>query len=554
MNPAYPVIGCWLAPLIGSGLLFALRRRRSRYRRLLVAASCLVGLLATGVLWPVVQPGPLQFYLGSLGVGGIIGLRLDALSLLAIGVLLGFAGTILVTAPDEPFDWGWMLCLSVAVLGVEASGLWLLTASWGLTAVLIHLGLATRDQGQAPQRSWIAQQGATLLLLGGTTFLLATTGTDQYAAIPVARMGLLNFGLIAVAALARGGFAPWPTTALRLWRSQSPTRAGLVHLLLISQSIYLLIRLYLVAEGVFPASWLQLALFVVGLSVLAGAVSRASAWRHPLPYLVEGIALSQGFVLIGLAVDDPLGLITAMSALVGIGGLVTFIALADLESRWQLGAGYLLVLGMPPALTGLIRAWTLLAVFDAGSLWVWGGALATVIWAAYCALAISVVQARRERVRSLASAALIPLMVLGAAGIVPQLMYQYALSPAVSASGLLRLPSPAELVHLSPQLMAPLGLALLLAGLLALLLVRTLPGVGRRQLSVGADPERLLLYAASVASDAAVVGRAWTWFSILVAPQLTAGRWLELEGWLARNYAWVAVAVGAGVLVLGLHR
>jgi hypothetical protein len=273
--------------------------------------------------------------------------------------------SLLVTLqPPRALDAGLIgLSAALALLAIESGGLLLTALAIGAASTVLLA--ETRGSGQKPAPSWVAMAAASLALaLAGSTVDL-TGGTSQYAAIPVASLTVQVFLLVAAAAVLLVVVVPaW--TWSRSAEAAGWTPAAIATAILAPVGFYVLVRMYLVGDGRWPAPWLNLALAGIGTAIALGAALRAQAATSRagnLAHVVPGLA---GFSIVGLALGTPLGVTAGVATAAAVALLAGLLPLLPgRTSRWSAFA-LAMAIGVPPSMTFLVRLLDMQAALEAG--------------------------------------------------------------------------------------------------------------------------------------------------------------------------------------------
>ena len=336
--------------------------------RLSAAAGPWAALAVLVAEWVAVR-SPQELYVGALGYGANLELRLDAVAF-AFGLLILVPTAILLTLQSRSWQESTAAVLGVAaaVLAVEAGGILLTALAGGTAATLAVLQLDTEDI-KAKRPSWGMLLAAWLALAWAGVLLQVGGGTVSYGAVPESSLTAPVFTLLAVAALLASGLIPWFGWPYQLWLRRSLRGAGMVLATLHPLGFYLLVRAYAVGAGAYPNPVFNDALSVIGVAIaLAGAV-RSQAAPDRRAYFADVVPGLSGFGLMALGLGNPLGVVAAI-VLLSAAALATA-SLALLPDRPTRLVPLIMVaaaVGAPPGLAFGARVLGLEATFEAGDL------------------------------------------------------------------------------------------------------------------------------------------------------------------------------------------
>jgi len=363
--PPLALLAPIVLPILGGLLAAVFGRNEGVVSRVAASAGVWAAAVAVVALWLPVRSTQ-ELFLGQLGFGSSLELRLDTMALVFSLVVLVPTASLLTLQPRT-----WQestvaaIGVAAAILAVEAGGV-LLTAIAGCTAATLAVIQLDVEDLRAPRPSWAMLLGAWLALAWAGVILQVQGGTAEYSAVPVSAMTVPVFALIALAAIFGSGLLPWRGWASQLWARPSLRASGLAVATLQPLGLYLLVRAYELGDGRYPQPNLNLVLAAWGVLVAFGAAARAQAATTRREYMAEVLPGLAGFALMSLAVGSALGLVAAL-ILVATSAVIA-ICLPLLPERG--GPPSLLVAaaaaGVPPSLAFGGRLLGLDAAFEAG--------------------------------------------------------------------------------------------------------------------------------------------------------------------------------------------
>ncbi|HET7339209.1 MAG TPA: hypothetical protein VFK22_06650, partial [Candidatus Dormibacteraeota bacterium] len=337
------------------------------------------GLLA---VWLPIRSS-LELVLGQLGFGSGLDVRLDAVSF-AFGLMVAVPAAVLLTL--QPRLWP---DAAIALLGVVASlaaiesGGVVLTAIAGGTAATVAVVLLDTEDPDAVRPSWAFLLAGWLGLALVGVILQVGGGTAVYSAVPVALVTPPLFTLLAASAVLVSGLVPWRSWPAQLWGRPSLRASGITVAILFPLGFYLLVRVYELGDGHYPATAFNVLLSILGLAVALFAAARAQAATTRREFLAEVVPGFGGFALTSIALGSPLGLATGIVLLAAASALIACLSLlpdrAGIESLVAIAAA----VGLPPSVTFAARVLGIEAAFEAGDFLGFIGLAAAGAWAVW---------------------------------------------------------------------------------------------------------------------------------------------------------------------------
>jgi hypothetical protein len=356
-----------IALLAGAGLVtWALSAIGRDPGRLPAAAAAWLALGSVAAIWLAART-PLNLAGPALGAGVKADLRLDALSVVFLGMIL-FAGAVLLSGQPRASGEAGAASLALAgcCLAVESAAIPLTALALGISAVLLMLPLRAGDRGDATESFSLWQAAGWILLLWAAANLQVTGGTAAYDAVPVTSFGVTSFLLLAGSALLVAGLTPW-----RSWRGEALERADRAASWFAAAAMppvgfFLLLRAYDIGGGRYPNLYLNLALVVLGAWVAAAAALRAQAAPDFAHFRADLVLLNSGIALFALGLGSPLGVAAAITVLLAGTLQVTMLAMLPEPAGMRGLLAALLATGVPPSLAFGGRLLALQAGFEAG--------------------------------------------------------------------------------------------------------------------------------------------------------------------------------------------
>ncbi|HET9762675.1 MAG TPA: hypothetical protein VFR50_04130, partial [Casimicrobiaceae bacterium] len=208
-------------------------------------------------------------------------------------------------------------------------------------------------------------------------------GTAVYSAVPVALITPPLFTLLAASAVLVSGLVPWRSWPAQLWGRPSLRASGITVAILFPLGFYLLVRVYELGDGHYPATAFNVLLSILGLAVALFAAARAQAATTRREFLAEVVPGFGGFALTSIALGSPLGLATGIVLLAAASALIACLSLlpdrAGIESLVAIAAA----VGLPPSVTFAARVLGIEAAFEAGDFLGFIGLAAAAAWAVW---------------------------------------------------------------------------------------------------------------------------------------------------------------------------
>lgn len=325
----------------------------------------------------------LELVLGQLGYGSALDLRLDAVSF-AFGLMIAVPAAVLLTLQPRPWPDAAVALLGLAAsLAAVASGGVVLTAIAGGTAATVAVVLLDTEDPDAQRPSWGLLLAGWLGLALVGVILQVGGGTAVYSALPVALVTPPLFTLLAASAVLVSGLLPWRSWPAQLWTRPSLRASGVTVAILFPLGFYLLIRMYEVGDGHYPATVFNVLLSVLGLAVALSAAARAQGATTRREFLAEVVPGFGGFALSSIALGSPLGLASGTVLIAAASALIACLALlpdrAGIESLVAIAAA----VGLPPGVTFAARILGIEAAFEAGDFLGFIGLATAAAWAVW---------------------------------------------------------------------------------------------------------------------------------------------------------------------------
>ncbi len=235
-----------------------------------------------------------------------------------------------------------LICLQGGSLLWTAAGLALCT-----TLVLIQLDL---EEPRLQVSFWIARSAAWLLLIWTAVLLEANGGTSVYGAIPVTALRPPIFAVMIAAAILCSGLWPWRGWVSKMWTRHRLEAGTLAVALVVPLGFYPLVRAYGMGAGQWPSTQAGVAMAGLGAAVALGAAVRAQAAATRQGYVAEALTLASGLTLVGLGLGTPLGLVAALTGLLGMSAVAGLAPLLSSHRGWVEVLAIATLAGAPPAI------------------------------------------------------------------------------------------------------------------------------------------------------------------------------------------------------------
>lgn len=373
--PSFVVVAPIVLPLVAAAAVAGLR-----LGRLVTAAGAWGAVVALVAVWLPVRSS-LELFLGPLGYGSSLDLRVDAVSF-AFGLMLALPVAVLLTL--QPRAWQEsalsLLGLAAAVAAVEAGGV-VLTAIAGSTAASIALVYLITEDPRAPRPTWGVLLAGWLALAWVGVILQVGGGTAVYSAVPVAAVTGPVFVVLAAAAALASSLFPWRTWPSQLWTRPSLRAAGITVALLYPLGFYILVRAYELGAGRYPNVAFNVVLAVAGIAVALGAAIRAQAVATRREFFAEVVPGFGGVALSAIALGTALSLVAGMVMLATGAALVACIALLPDRTGIASLVTVAAAVGLPPGIAFASRVLGVEAAFEGGDFIGLIGLAAAAVWA-----------------------------------------------------------------------------------------------------------------------------------------------------------------------------
>jgi len=380
--PSIAVVAPAGLPLLAAAVIAILGLAGINLGRPGAAVGAWAGVVALLAVWLPIRSS-LELVLGQLGYGSALDLRLDAVSF-AFGLMIAVPAAVLLTLQPRPWPDAAIALLGVgaSLAAIEAGGV-VLTAIAGGTAATVAVVLLDTEDPDAQRPSWGFLLAGWLGLALVGVILQVGGGTAVYSAVPVALVTPPLFTLLAASAVLVSGLLPWRSWPAQLWTRPSLRAAGITVATLFPLGFYLLVRVYEMGDGRYPATAFNVLLSVLGLAVALSAAARAQAATTRREFLAEVVPGFGGFALTSIALGSPLGLATGIIMLAAASALVACLALlpdrAGIESLVAIAAA----VGIPPSVTFAARVLGIGAAFEAGDCLGFIGLAGAAAWAVW---------------------------------------------------------------------------------------------------------------------------------------------------------------------------
>ncbi|HET9782810.1 MAG TPA: hypothetical protein VFR33_13640 [Candidatus Dormibacteraeota bacterium] len=363
--PSAAVAAPVVLPLAAAAVIATLGLAGINAGRPAAAVGAWATVAALLAIWLPIRAS-VELVLGQLGYGSALDLRLDAVSF-AFALMIVVPAAILLTLQPRPWPDTTIALLGVgsAVAAVEAGGV-VLTAIAGGTAATVAIVLLDTEDPDAERPSWGFVLAGWLGLALAGVILQVGGGTAVYSAVPVSQLTPPLFSLLLASGLLVSSLVPWRSWPAALWSRPSLRAAGITLATLFPLGFYLLVRVYEMGDGRYPATVFNVLLSILGLAIALAAAARAQAAPTRREFLAEVVPGFGGFALTSIALGSPLGLATGIVLLAAGVALIACLALlpdrAGIESVVTIAAA----VGLPPSLTFAARVLGIEAAFEAG--------------------------------------------------------------------------------------------------------------------------------------------------------------------------------------------
>ena len=383
-----------IALLLASAGVAASETRRG-WVRVLPTAFAWLALAAFVGAWAATRAVQ-EFALGGTQAGIPLSLRLDAVSF-AFGFAAVLSAAIVVSLSRGRGAELATAALTAAAILVAIDAGSLIFAAVAIGAAITFFVLAL-DVAAGPLRwfQWLPLAAVPLMLAGAAAAMEVTGGTNEFAAIPVVALRVPAFLLVAGAGLILAGAVPG---AAALNRLAGPSAvSALASVAFPVAGIYLLVRLYEIGDGRYPAAWLNAVVVGAGLLAAIAAALRAQAAPSLRDVLAESVPALSGFGVIAAALGTRAGIVAAVTCALTAAASLALVVVAD--TGWRPAARLLTLVacaGLPPALTFGARLLVLQAGLEAGEpqgLVALVAGLAWLLWLAGVSRAMSLPAAR----------------------------------------------------------------------------------------------------------------------------------------------------------------